>query len=81
MMIIRLIILVALVGLLIFAYRKLTGSGQSENKQANNPAAMKKCDQCGIHLPQEEGCKHKDHFFSSNEHMQAYLDQHPDERD
>lgn len=81
MMIIRLIILVALVGLMIFAYRKLTGSSPSQNNTPVDPSTMKKCEHCGIHLPQEEGCHHKEHFFCSDQHRQTYLEQHPDARD
>ncbi len=80
MMIIRLIILIALVSLLIFAYRKLTGASQADKpSDADLPNTMKKCEHCGVHLPQAEACRHNDHYFCSEEHRQAYLEQHPDD--
>lgn len=79
MMIIRLIILIALVSLLIFAYRKLTGSNQPAKEEESLPNTMRKCEHCGVHLPEAEACRQGDQFFCSEEHRQAYLEQHPDD--
>lgn len=79
MMIIRLIILVALVSLLIFAYRKLTGAGTTAKGENRQSDAMKKCEHCGVHLPEADACRHNDLFFCSDEHRQVYLEQHPDD--
>ena len=78
-MIVRLIILIALVSLLIFAYRKLTAAKPSDSDNDNPSDAMKKCEHCGVHLPEAETCRHKDHFFCSEQHRRAYLEQHPDD--
>ncbi|RLU00885.1 PP0621 family protein [Ketobacter sp.] len=79
MMIIRLIILIALVSLLIFVYRKLTRSSNPTPQDTQQADAMRKCDHCGVHLPEAEACRHKQLYFCSPDHRQAYLEQHPDE--
>lgn len=81
MMIVRLIILTALIGLIIFAYRKLTGIGQSAGQQAPQPSSMKKCAHCGVHLPETDAVKHDDLFFCSPEHKSAFLERHSNDGD
>lgn len=71
-MIVRLIIFVALVSLLIVAYRKLTAPKQA-NTSDTDPASMRKCAQCGIHLPESEACNEGEKFFCSDEHRKAFL--------
>jgi len=77
MIIIRLIILIALVGLVIYAYRKLTTGSESSNGTEAGTPAMKKCAHCGMHLPQSEALQHKELYFCSAEHQKVYLEQHP----
>jgi len=77
MMLVRLIIFIVLVGLLIFVYRKITN--MKSTKKAVESTSMKKCSQCGVHLPEKDALRHNDHYFCKQAHQQAYLDQHPDE--
>lgn len=77
-MLVRLIIFVALVSLLIFVYRKMFAKKPDQGKQATT-TSMKKCSECGVHLPESEAVKYRNLFFCNLDHQKKYLDQHPDE--
>lgn len=76
-MIIRLIVFVALLSAVLFIYRKITTIKQAKQKTISNP--MKKCTQCGVHLPKTDTVQQGDLYFCSNEHLKTYLDQHPND--
>ncbi|MDY6921517.1 MAG: PP0621 family protein [Pseudomonadota bacterium] len=75
MMIFRLIIFVAVISLLVVAYRKLTAPGKKPSAPTD-AATMKKCEHCGVHLPESEACREGDKYFCSAEHRKAYLEHH-----
>ena len=77
-MIVRLIIFIALVSLLILVYRKFTATKQAPPPKTDT-ASMRKCAQCGIHLPESEACTDNDKFFCSDAHRQAYLNNNKDD--
>ncbi|MCP5019044.1 MAG: hypothetical protein GY938_27760 [Ketobacter sp.] len=77
-MIVRLIIFIALVSLLILVYRKFTANKQATPPEAD-AASMRKCAQCGIHLPESEACTENGKFFCSDTHRQAYLNNNKDD--
>lgn len=80
MFIIRLIILIALVSAVIFVYRKLTVPKQGTTAPPPPTAAsMKKCSQCGVHLPSAEAIEHQGHFFCCQDHKNTYLNEHPND--
>lgn len=60
----------------------LTSSTQSKPKAdaqsaSNNEAArMLKCEQCGVHVPEQDSFSARGHQFCSNAHQQAWLAQH-----
>lgn len=77
-MIVRLILIIALVSLVIMAYRKITAA-KNNSPKAPDAASMRKCAQCGIHLPESEAKQQGSHFFCSDEHRIAYMNNHPDD--
>lgn len=78
MMLVRLIIFVVLISLVFFVYRKFIAK-PDQAKAKPIPTSMKKCSQCGVHLPEAEAVKYHQHYFCNLDHQKTFLDQHPDE--
>ena len=74
---IRLLIIVALVWV---AWKLLKNSLLSNAQSRGNAAAgnaatrMVKCQQCGVHLPENEATSKNGHFFCSQLHLEAWQD-------
>ena len=77
-MLIRLIVFVALLSIVLLIYRKIM-SIKNTNHQPINSNPMKKCAQCGVHLPKDDAVQEGDLYFCSNDHLKRFLDQNLDD--
>ena len=72
---IRLLIIVALVWV---AWKLLQGALLTDARDGKAPPAsstrMVKCEQCGVHLPENEATKQDGHVFCSQLHLEAWQD-------
>lgn len=71
----RLLLLIAIVAVAWYLYRRLRGSGRTPPPPAPQqpPAAMSACAECGVHAPEQEGVRYQTLFFCSPAHLEAYL--------
>lgn len=75
---IRLLIIAALIYIAWRVFRNLL----SRSQQAGSPITskqqelMRKCAQCGIHVPDHEAFSHNGKHFCSQEHQRLYLEHH-----
>ncbi len=67
----RTIVVILLLGISAVLFKKLflDKSNQATTKAS---ATMKKCSQCGIHVPEGKGVYQGDLFFCGEEHKQDY---------
>lgn len=65
-MLIRIILLGILIALGVMLYRKLVQGNTSPTTPETT--AMRKCDQCGVHLPERDGVHTGEHFYCSEQH-------------
>ncbi len=76
-MLVRIIILGAVIALAVMLYRKWQSAGQGTTRNDGQTSAMKKCAQCGIHLPEQDAIRSGEHFFCSEQHRLEHAKQHP----
>ncbi|MZR61367.1 PP0621 family protein [Alcanivorax sp. DP30] len=75
---IRLLIIAAL----IYIAWRVVKNLLSSPRQADRPAPkqqnelMRKCAQCGVHVPDHEAFSHNGKHFCSQEHQRLYLEHH-----
>ncbi|MCK0155212.1 hypothetical protein MWU49_15965 [Alcanivorax sp. S6407] len=76
---IRLLVIAALIYIVWRVVKNLLASP----RQANNPPTtgqqqqlMRKCAQCGVHVPDHEAFSHNGQHFCSMEHQRLYLEHH-----
>lgn len=67
-MLTRIIIMGIAIALVIMLYRKLQRAMRANTAAPETPPVMKKCAQCGIHLPQSDAIQVGDHYYCSEEH-------------
>ena len=76
-MLIKALLLVALIVAIVTLIRR--GQQKNHNNPAQPPAAeatteaMKRCAECGVHLPEKEAINYQTLHFCCNEHKKAYL--------
>ncbi|MDP2228149.1 MAG: PP0621 family protein [Moraxellaceae bacterium] len=80
-LILRLLLLGALAWVV---YRFVKGFRGAPRPDDDTPAApppgqqaMRRCAQCGVHVPEGESTQSRGHFFCSEAHRDAYLREHP----
>lgn len=80
----RLLLILAIVGVAYYLYRRLTSGNRSAGNRsaggdshaatrAADAPPVKRCAECGVHAPEEGGVHYQNLFFCSPEHLQAYL--------
>jgi uncharacterized protein len=78
----RLLFLIALVAIGYALYQKMRDKPSSAAAPpANKALSMKRCTECGMHLPENECLTYHQQFFCSEEHKQHYIETHPDNHD
>ncbi|MFZ5722050.1 MAG: PP0621 family protein [Pseudomonadota bacterium] len=75
---IRLLLIAAIVGVGWYLYRQWSRSGSTPAGTAGSPpaqpqTAIAKCEECGIHAPENTGVRYQDHFFCTPDHLQAWM--------
>lgn len=76
---IRLLIIAALIYIAWRVFKNLLSRSQQVDPPAANQQRqelMRKCAQCGIHVPDHEAFSHNGRHFCSQEHQRLYLDHH-----
>lgn len=75
---IRLLIIAALIYIVWRVLKNLlTGSRQTTTPPQGQPEQlMRKCAQCGVHVPDREAFSHNGKHFCSQEHQRLYLEHH-----
>ena len=68
----RLLLFFALIAFTVYIIRKLYLPNAQEEQQ-QNPQLMKKCAQCSMHIPEQQGVHHNDLFFCSEAHRNEFL--------
>lgn len=79
MIIIRLIILAALIGAVVFIYRKFIAANKSAPPPPADVPAMKKCSHCGVHLPTSDAIESGGQYFCSQDHKITWQKEHNDD--
>ena len=78
--IIRLLLLLAMLWLAWRLVRNLLPGARTDQSQDTPPSAppteskMIRCEQCGVHIPEQEAFSARGHFFCSLEHQNAWLE-------
>jgi len=70
----RILILLAIGLLLYVIFRNLYRQIKNERK-LEQASKMVRCEQCGLHLPEQEAIQKNRHYFCTTEHLEAYLQQ------
>lgn len=70
----RILILLAIGLLLYIIFRNLYRQIKNE-RQIEQAAKMVRCEQCGLHLSEEEAIQKNHHYFCTVEHLETYLQQ------
>ena len=68
----RLMILVAIVGLVYLLVRSFRGAAHAR-KEPRITEDMVRCEHCGVHLPKSEAILSGGHFFCGAEHRDEFL--------
>ena len=76
-MFIRIIILGVVIALAVMLYRKMKAPNQVNTRTGSSAPAMKKCAQCGVHLPEPDAIRSGEHYFCSEQHRLTYDNDHP----
>lgn len=72
-MVVRLIFILAIVGVVYLLFRSFQNRARPPNPQIDPPAEdMVRCVQCGINLPRSEGVLFHNQIFCCVEHRDAY---------
>lgn len=78
-MLTRIVLTGIAIALVIMLYRKLQQAKRAKSAPAD-VAPMKKCAQCGVHLPQADAIQAGNHYYCSDQHrLQHQQNQHPNE--
>ncbi|WP_417548923.1 PP0621 family protein [Methylophaga sp.] len=67
----RILILLAIGLLLYVIFRNLYRQIKNE-RQIEQAEKMVRCEQCGLHLLEQEAIQKNQHFFCTTEHLEAY---------
>lgn len=77
---IRLLLLVAIATVAWYLYRRIkTGAGTPTNGNDATPPTtsdqhiVRRCDQCGVHVPESTGVRYQEQFFCCPEHLNENL--------
>ena len=77
---IRLLILAAVIYLVWSAIKALLPAASSRNSDDNDnnqaPQLMRKCEQCGVHVPADQAIVHQGHYFCCEAHKKDFIDHH-----
>lgn len=75
---IRLLIIAALIYIVWRVAKNLLSSTSSSETPTARPQneLMRKCAQCGVHVPDHEAFSHNGKHFCSMEHQRLYLEHH-----
>ncbi|HEC29597.1 MAG TPA: hypothetical protein ENI65_08425 [Gammaproteobacteria bacterium] len=68
----RLLLLIIALGLGIAIIKHLLSAKGTPPARENPPTAMVRCQQCGVHIPEEEAFHEDKLFFCSDEHRSQY---------
>ena len=74
-MLVRIILLAVIIALVMSMIRKWKAQQDGQAADTTTPV-MKKCAQCGVHLPQQDAIHSGDLYFCSEAHRQTYAKQH-----
>ena len=67
-MLTRIILTGIVIALVIMVYRRLQHAKRPKAPPATTAPPMKKCAQCGVHLPETDAIQVGDHFYCSEQH-------------
>lgn len=72
---IRLLLIVAIVAVGWYLYRRLIAGPGTTGQPPAAPGGGKiaKCDECGVHAPEQDGVQYQTRFFCCPEHLQSWL--------
>jgi len=76
-MLFRIIILAAVIAFAVMLYRKWQANDQVNTRTGRSAPAMKKCAQCGVHLPEPDAIQSGEHYFCCEQHRLNYDREHP----
>ena len=76
-MLARTLVIAAMAVLVYYLYRRWVNAQTAARERPPQPTTMKKCAQCGLHLPEKEAVSQNQLYFCSEAHKTPYLQEHP----
>ena len=76
LMIFRILVLGIVISLAVMLFRKLQASNQGNTQTGSKAPVMRKCAQCGVHMPEPDAIFSDDHYFCSEQHRLTYQQEH-----